>query len=294
MMKKLLLTGASGFLGWNISKFVQTDWQILGTYFKNKEGVHSNIKADTLDLRNAEAVDDFFKNNQIEGIVHAAALSSPNDCAKMPELSFQVNVKATEYLAIKAMELDIPFIFTSSSQVFDGNDAPYSESDTPSAISTYAKHKIEGEQAVAKANKEAVILRMPLMYGQTSPSSKNFLNDWLGKMQRGELLKVFTDEYRTALSGQSAAWIIFEILKKEIKGELFHLGGKERLSRAEFAFLMDEIFEPKAPNIEPCLQSDFRMTANRPKDLSMNIDKLKGAIDFQPKSIRDEFLALKG
>ena len=32
-MKKLLVTGASGFLGWNICQFVKREWEIFGTVF---------------------------------------------------------------------------------------------------------------------------------------------------------------------------------------------------------------------------------------------------------------------
>ena len=56
---------------------------------------------------------------------------------------------------------------------------------------------------------------MPLMFGNTSPASQNFLNDWLNKMRNGERLSVFTDEYRMPTSGQSAAEGLF-LLKKTI------------------------------------------------------------------------------
>ncbi len=294
-MKQLLLTGASGFLGWNIGHYTvnnptehASNWNIIGTYLTNPTNIHSDIQGQSLDIRNKLAIDRLFNTFQFDGIIHTAALSSPNHCAKSPKLSYQINVKGTEYLAKKAKEYSIPMIFTSSSQVFDGDHAPYSETDIPNPISIYAEHKLAAENAAFEANPNIIILRMPLMYGQANGKTANFFGEWLGKMQNNEPLFVFTDEIRTPASGQEAATILFQLLNSNIKGELFHLGGGERLSRADFAFKMEKVFQIKNANIIPCLQKDKIMNAKRPKDLSLSIQKLQNAINFQPKGIDAE------
>lgn len=290
-MKKLLVTGASGFLGWNICHYPQQGWEIVGTFHQNKFK-YPKVQALKLDITDISAINQFFLKNKIDGVIHAAALSQPNACAKNPELSLKVNVQATTSLAQICKTLDIPFLFTSSSQVFDGDDAPYSETDKPQPIHIYAKHKLLAEQEVLKIYPKATVVRMPLMYGATSPTSKNFLKEWLHKMRNGEQLNVFTDEYRMPASGQSAAEGLFLLLNKKASG-LFHLAGKDRISRADFAYLMERIFNIPNANIHPCLQADVQMAAKRPKDLSLVCDKLV-AIGFQMRSVEEELEKLVG
>ena len=187
--------------------------------------------------------------------------------------------------------MEIPFIFTSSSQIFDGNNAPYSEVDKPNPIHIYAQHKLLAEQEIAINYPESIIVRMPLMYGATSPASKNFLKEWFDKMKKGEILRVFTDEYRVPASGQSAADALFLLLEKQVHG-IFHLAGKDRISRADFAKIMQLVFDIPTANIQPCLQSDVKMAAKRPKDLSLVCDKLI-QLGFAPKGVEEELTKLK-
>ncbi len=290
-MKKLLLTGASGFLGWNICKFPQNEWEIIGTYYQNNVE-YPDIKIFQLDLTSFTAVDTFFEKHSIDAVIHTAALSQPNKCASEPALSLNINVNASVYLAQKCKNLQIPFLFTSSSQVFDGDNPPYKESDAVNPIHIYAKHKHLAEQKILAIYPRSIIVRMPLMFGQTSAASQNFLKIWLNKMRRREKLNVFTDEYRMPASGQSAADGLFLLLNKSEQG-VFHLAGKDRISRADFAYLMQKVFELPHANIYPCLQSSISMKAKRPKDLSFDCSKII-QIGFQSKSIEEELKLLIG
>lgn len=290
-MKKLLLTGASGFLGWNICHFPQNKWDILGTYHQNKIA-YPNISTFSLNLTSLEEIDVFFEKHQIDAVLHTAALSQPNQCANNPKLSLDINVNAAVYLAQKCKALQIPFLFTSSSQVFDGDAAPYKETDTANPIHIYAQHKLLAEQQILDAYPKSIIVRMPLMFGNTSPASQNFLKAWLNKMRNGEQLNVFTDEYRMPASGQSASEGLFLLLDKNEKG-IFHLAGKDRVSRSDFAYLMQKVFDLPNANINPCLQSSISMEAKRPKDLSIDCSKMI-KIGFKPQSLEKELRLLVG
>lgn len=290
-MKNLLVTGASGFLGWNICHYPQQEWQVLGTYYKNKVE-YPDAKTYQLDLADKTALDSFFSNNKIDGVLHTAALSQPNACAKNPELSFAINVEATTHLAQICHTSNIPFLFTSSSQVFDGDHAPYSETDTPTPIHIYAEHKLLAEKQVFRVNPNAIVVRMPLMFGATSPASQNFLKGWLAKMRNGEQLNVFTDEYRVPASGQSATEGLLLLINKNVSG-LFHLAGKDRVSRADMADLMQKVFDIPNANINKCLQSDVVMAAKRPKDLSLVCDKMEN-LGYQLRGMEEELKKLVG
>src|SRR5919199_1251663 len=90
-MKKLLVTGASGFLGWNLCQLAKQEWDIYGTSFSHSVEI-SGITLQTVDLRNFEELKLIFHEIQPAAVIHAAAQSSPNVCQSHPEESHAINV----------------------------------------------------------------------------------------------------------------------------------------------------------------------------------------------------------
>jgi len=283
-MKKLLVTGISGFLGWHIAHHNQTDWQVQGVYQNNKPN-YPNIPIKPLNLTDNQSVINYLKQYQPDAILHLAANSNPNNCEQNP-ISNNINVKSTIHLAKWCAKQNIPFIFTSTDLVFDGKNAPYAETDEPNPIMIYGKQKLEAEQEVLKIYPQATVARMPLMYSMPS-NGKGFMNAWVKNLKEGKNIYCFTDEYRTAASGSDAAQGLFLLLEKKANG-IFHLGGKERLSRFEFATQMATHFGLDKSLILPSLQKDVQMPAKRPADVSLNNNKAI-TIGYNPKNLIENF-----
>lgn len=286
-MKKLLVTGISGFLGWHIAEHLQSDFQLLGIYNKTKPDL-KNVQLEQLDLTNQSAVTVFLKAHQPDAVLHLAANSNPNDCEQNP-LSQIINVDVTEHLAQYCAAQNIPFLFTSTDLVFDGKNAPYSTTDTPNPIMVYGKQKLEAEQKVLKIFPKAIIARMPLMYGLPK-NGLGFMSAWLRNLQAGKNVYCFTDEYRTATFGGDAAQGIFALLKNEGSG-IFHLGGPERMSRFEFATQMAVHFGLDKNLIILSLQKDVNMPAKRPADVSLDSNKTF-TFGFLPGKLEDNLKKL--
>lgn len=268
-MKKLLVTGISGFLGWHIAEYLQNEFQLLGIYNKTKPE-HNNIQLEQLNLTDNHSVVSFLKKHQPDAILHLAANSNPNDCEQNPS-SHVINVDVTVNLAKYSAGQNIPFLFTSTDLVFDGGSAPYTLTDAPNPIMKYGKQKLEAEQKVLKIYPKAIIARMPVMYGLPK-NGLGFMNAWLRNLQAGKNIYCFTDEYRTATFGGDAAQGIFALFKNNASG-VFHLGGPERMSRFEFASQMAEHFGFDENLIIPSLQKDVSMPAKRPADVSLDSNK---------------------
>ncbi len=279
-MKKLLVTGISGFLGWHIAEHVQNDFELLGIYNTTKPNL-KNIQLEQLDLTDNQSVTNFLKKYQPDAILHLAANSNPNDCEQNPA-SQVINVDVTVSLAKYSASQNIPFLFTSTDLVFEGEHAPYYTTDTPNPIMKYGKQKLEAEQKVLKVYPKAIIARMPLMYGLPK-NGLGFMNAWLKNLQAGKNIYCFTDEYRTATYGGDAAQGVFALLKNNASG-IFHLGGSERMSRFAFANQMAAHFGLDKNLIIPSLQKDVNMPAKRPADVSLVSNKAF-TLGFLPNKI---------
>lgn len=289
----LLLTGATGFLGQYVIEEARLHFTVIaGTRRTDEDRLPPDLQTAYLPLDQPDALSARIAALAPQAILHLGALSRPNDCAQQPDRSYRVNVAATQALAQTAATLGIPFLFTSSSQVFDGKAAPYGESDPVRPLSVYARHKVAAERVALAAHPSAIIARMPLMYGFRAPH--NFLSEWLHKLRNGQPLSVFTDEYRVPLSGPEAAQALVALLRcPDAAGQTLHIGGTERLSRADFADLMVEAFDIAAPNIRRCQQADMPMAAARPQDLTLDLRKVRQLIDFQPLPVRQALAALR-
>jgi dTDP-4-dehydrorhamnose reductase len=285
---KLLVTGASGCLGWYIGQAATTDWEVYGTYHHHPT-IAPNCHPIALDLTDTAALNQCFSQLRPDAVIHAAALAQPNACQENPSLSYKINVLASFYIAIACADLNIPCVFTSSEQVFDGTQAPYREDDPRSPINLYGEHKALAEAGMLARHDQVAICRMPLMFGAV-PHASSFIQPFIQRLRSGELLQAFTDEIRMPVSGWDAAQGLLIALKHH-QG-ILHLGGKERLSRFAMAQILVEVLGIDAARIEPCLQADVKMAAPRPADLSMDSTIAVG-LGFDPQDFRSGLLAIR-
>lgn len=298
MATKILVTGASGFLGWNFCKAFAKEYTIVGTYFRNQPDDLS-IEWVRINLLETPQIIKLIKKEQPDLVIHLAAIANASFCEQHPALSHHINVYTTIALAEASKAVGVPMIFASTDLVFNGNSAPYAEDDFSYPLSQYGQQKQMAEEALLGDFEHVFVVRFPLMFGAAPAYSHNFFTTSLTKLQDLEPIQVFTDEYRTMISGQVASeWLhrlISYCLDASIidKEHLFHLGGSERLSRYDWALKMATVFELEKSFIEPVLQKDLDLVPARPADVSLDSSMAMDLLDFTPPSVERQFLELK-
>jgi len=132
-----LITGESGALGKELKK----------VFPNSLSPSHSQ-----LDIINKKDVFEFFKKNDIDLVIHAAALTNIRPCEENRQLTWKTNVEGTKNLvdAVLDSKPNIPFIFISTACVFDGHSGMYTESSIPYPENFYALTKLVGEHEVNK------------------------------------------------------------------------------------------------------------------------------------------------
>jgi len=289
-MKKLLVTGASGFLGWNLCQVAKQEWEVYGTYFSHTIEI-PGVTLLKIDLTDFQEIKRIFSEIQPAAIIHTAAQSSPNFCQTNPEITGSINVTASCNIAGLSADYSIPCAFTSTDLVFNGLNAPYKESDPVSPVNLYGEQKVMAEEGMLERYPMTAVCRMPLMFGIAPPTATSFMQPFIKTLREGKELSLFTDEYRTPISGTTAAKGLLLALEK-VHG-CIHLGGKERVSRYDFGRLLVDVLQLPAAGIKTCLQKDVEMSAPRPPDVSLDSAKAF-ALGYTPLSLREELEALRG
>ncbi|MBT3193136.1 MAG: NAD(P)-dependent oxidoreductase [Verrucomicrobia bacterium] len=288
--KTLLVTGASGFLGWHICCTARSSWNVVGTCCTQDVAI-DGVEMRALDLRNETEIAAFLAAVRPDAVIHAAAVSAPNDCEKNPALSEKVNVEATTCIARWSGAAGVPLVFTSTDLVFDGEHAPYGEDDNAVPVSVYGRHKLAAEDAVLRFAQKGVACRLPLMFGDRDGMPASFIGPWIQALQQDEPVSLFEDEIRTPVSGAVAARGLLLALEKGVQGVL-HLGGCERVSRYAFGLLLAEAFGLSPVSIRKIRLADITMAAPRARDVSLD-SSAAFSLGYDPGSLEVQLAAVR-
>ncbi len=260
------ITGAEGFIG---SYFLQTARK-KGWAFGIPAHEVIGLSRAMLDLTDSDAVRERFRRDQPALIIHCAALSRSVVCEQEPALARKVNVEVTKLLADLAREA--AFVFFSTDLVFDGRKGWYDETSPVNPLTAYAETKAAAEQIVLE-NPRHTVIRTSLN-GGISPAGDRSFNEELRRAWRaGKIPRLFVDEFRCPIPAVETARTVWELVERGATG-LFHVAGKERLSRWQIGELLAARWPDLQARIEAGSIRDFQGPP-RSADTSLNCVKVE-------------------
>lgn len=224
--KRILITGAGGFVGSRMAKALQEDYEILTPVHKE------------LDITSENDIDEFIRKTEPDVILHLAALSNTGYCEEHPEESFLVNVTGVENIAKAAARHGSKMVFFSSDQIYNGNkESGLLSEEVPVAPENhYGRHKLLAEERAMNICSDCVALRATWMYDAEIPGMKthnNFVLNFRNALKNGNSLRFATREYR------GITWIE-EVVKNipytfDLPGGVYNFGAENHLNTYETA-----------------------------------------------------------
>lgn len=275
-MRRLLLTGHGGFLGNFVRQAARGSWTVVGV---SRSARPPHV---AFDLAGGD-IEGLVADVQPDAIVHLAANGFVDECQDHPQRTAVLNVEATRRLAEVAARTHLPFVFTSTDQVYRGDRRDWSEVDDPDPVNTYGRQKAAAEEAVRSVHPDAVVARLSLMLGP-HPDGRGYLEKLTRQVLAGETLTLFTDEFRSALHARDAARGLLAALNWP--GGIYNMGGPERLDRLAIARTIARVFHLNHEVLRPGLQSDVSFHAPRPADVSMDSSKAND-MNWRPRPLAE-------
>jgi dTDP-4-dehydrorhamnose reductase len=286
---KILITGTNGFLGhYIIEKLISLNHSVIAT----SKGVnrlaltHPNFIYEEMDFTNEEMVNTIFKKHQPGYIVHAGAVSKPDDCDKDKPLADKINIDGTAILLNAAKKYGTAFLFMSTDFVFDGERGMYRETDSVNPVNYYGETKVKAEGLVKQYEHTWSIVRTVLVYGKPFNKRNNILTVIREKLEKGEAYEVFNDQVRTPTYAEDLANGIAAIIEKKATG-IYNICGEEIYTPYEMAIATAEFLQIDTSLIKKITAKDFVQATKRPLKTGLTIDKAKKNLGYQPVGFKE-------
>lgn len=280
-MKRLVITGASGFLGRYLARAAVHSYDVLGTYFQHHVSI-PGAKLIQCDLTNPSL--STLRDFDPDYVFHCAGLPDVDVCETSPRKAERINKRMAGTVARFASETDAHLTHISTDAVFDGSRPWWSETDDPDPINVYGETKLAGEHLVRRHCDGASIVRTNF-FGWNRPESSSLAEWMLKKLRAGESLPGFGDIYFTPLYAGDLARYLLDVSNMEYSGTL-HLAGTDRISKSAFATELADVFDLNQDLIEQISITDAGLDAPRGNDLSLDSSKAEACLETTLPNIR--------
>ena len=280
-----LFSGVGGVLGCGFSQHVlpPNSHYLSRNYYRHFPAQHHQ-----LDLTHIGAASSLINRLQPQTIIHAACISSVQQCADDPQLCQRINIDSTQEIADAAEQCGAHLIYISTEQVFDGSAVSYAEDCMQSAFTDYGKSKATAEDIVL--NNGGAVVRLPLLLGagydgQGGGADFSLLRALADNCQPS----LFIDEWRAPVAADEI-WPMINMLGERKMQGVFHLAGADVVTRYELGQLIC-----KAANVA----ADFRQSSivdfqgpRRSPRLALSSARAQQQLGYRPPSLWAALLRL--
>lgn len=267
--KTILITGAGGQVGKEFRRLLENE-KAYKIIFTNRE---------QLPIDNANAVNLFFKENNIDCCINCAAYTAVDRAEAEPDIAFKINGEAAGYLADACKNHCADFYHLSTDYVYNGKSStPYNEDDPVEPANVYGASKLLGEELALAKNPATVIIRTSWVY---SEYGNNFVKTMIRLMGEKESINVVDDQKGSPTYAADIAQTIWSLIisGKEYDG-IFNYANKGAITWFQFASTIKELISSSCI-VNPTTSDQFKTAATRPSFSVMNTQKIE-ALLHQP------------
>lgn len=246
---RIVVTGVKGRLGGRLAALLAPAHTIIG------------VDLPEVDLAEPAAVD-ALADHAPDLIIHCAAWTDVDGCARDPGRALRVNAYGTKHVALACQRTGAALLHISTNEVFDGQARiPYREYDAANPINPYGYSKWVAEQIVGELLPRHFIARTSWLIAH---GGRNFVHAILDRARQGQPLRVVTNEIACPTYNDDLAEALARLLACGHYGT-YHLTNAGYVSRWGLArFILDHAGYAATP-IEPIVLAQYPRPSRPPE-----------------------------
>lgn len=281
---KILITGAKGQLGKQITNILRNGQSEIGKLPKEYENVEIiGVDVDVLDITDINAVRNYLTSVKPEIIINCAAYTNVDACESNEDLAFKINALGPRNLAIISNEVNAKVVHVSTDYVFSGEGTvPFKEYDETTPVSVYGKTKLAGEKFVREIADKYYIIRTAWLYGY---EGSNFVYTIIKAGKEKGYLTVVDDQRGNPTNAEDLAHHMLKVAVTEEYGT-YHCTGTGECSWYDFASKIIE-FSNIDCKVDPVTSNDYVRAAKRPSYSSLDNMMLRVTVGDEMRNWED-------
>ncbi len=245
---RILLTGHKGQLGRTLMAML-TEHDVLG------------VDLPEHDITDRAAFTALVRDFRPDLILHPAAMTNVDGCARDPAAAYRVNGMGTQNVALAAAEVDAELLYVSTNEVFDGRASqPYHEWAACNPINAYGRSKLAGEWYTRHLLRRFYIVRTAWLY---AAGGRNFPHRIIQLADERGRLRVVTDEVGNPTYVVDLARAILRLIQTHAYG-IYHLVNEGAASRYDFALEILRLSGRSHIPVDPITSDQFRRASTPP------------------------------
>ena len=284
---RLLIIGASGFLGQALCDASCDDWERAPA---SRSGQKGHL---VVDLTRPDLVHEVVAQVRPQWVINSAAMTSVDGCERNPALARAVHVDGTRNLVQACERFGCGLVNLSTNYVFDGEKGPYAEGDEAHPVNVYGQTKLESEVILLNALCPGIVVRTAVLYGFRPSCRPNFVTWAISSLAGREAIRVVIDEWANPTFVDELAAFIFKLCRTDFRG-VVHFGGADFLTRFEMVERICAVMELDFSLVSSITSAEFGQLAQRPLQAGLTTALAKTLCDIVPASFEHNLRQLKG
>ncbi|WP_087688906.1 MULTISPECIES: dTDP-4-dehydrorhamnose reductase [unclassified Pandoraea] len=286
MTRRILLTGATGQVGWELARCLQ-----------GMGDVYAPARSE-MDLLDTDSVVRTIRDFAPDMIVNPAAYTAVDRAETEEAAAYQVNAVVPGVMAEQAKRLGALVVHYSTDYVFDGTSSvPYREEEPTNPQNAYGRTKLAGEAAIAASGANHLVLRTSWVYGNRGA---NFLLTVQRLARERDELRIVADQHGAPTWCRTIAELTAQTLAQGTNEQgfdadfwrersgVYHLTAAGQTTWHGFTeAILDLSAAEKRPNVVPIPTSAYPLPAKRPAYSVLDNDKLARTFGVRAPDWRD-------
>jgi len=290
---RIFVTGANGMLGQRTVEFYSGMNKIELLACSIEENPFSDItEYIQCDISNREKIKKVIYDFCPDYIINTAAFTNVDLSEKQREGTWKANVKGVEFITEAARVIDAHVIHISSDYIFDGKEGPYDENAIPNPLGYYGRTKLASENVLKIGGVIYTIVRTNVLYGFSLNSRPDFVRWLVSELSIGNNVSIVDDQVNNPTFIEDLVQGINKIIEFKKLG-IYNIGGKEFLSRYNFAKIIAAFFNLSENLITPIKTKELNQQAKRPLNSGLITLRAETELGYKPHTINESLALMK-